>query len=215
MNKAFLELKDICYKVGFKNILSNISFSLKKGEILTIIGPSGSGKTSILKAVAGLIKPSSGTIIFKKNILSSNKVLIPTGERKIGLMFQEDVLFPHYNVYENIEFGILDKDNKTRKKIVLKLLEVFKLKDVSKLYPDKLSGGEKQRVALARILITKPKILLMDEPFSSLDYHLGKQISEFTIKLLKENQISVIFVTHDVKSAFRVSDKMLIIKMVK
>ena len=127
-------------------------------------------------------------------------------------MFQEDVLFPHYNVYENIEFGIINKDNKTRKKIVLKLLEVFKLKDVSKLYPDKLSGGEKQRVALARILITKPKILLMDEPFSSLDYNLGKEISDFTIKLLKENKISVIFVTHDIKSAFRVSDKMLIVK---
>ena len=105
--------------------MCNISFSLKRGEIITIVGPSGSGKTSVLKAVAGLIKPSSGSIIFKKNILSSNKVLIPTGERKIGLMFQEDVLFPHYNVYENIEFGILDKDNKTRKKIVSKLLEVF------------------------------------------------------------------------------------------
>ena len=94
--------------------------------------------------------------IFKKNILSSNKVLIPTGERKIGLMFQEDVLFPHYNVYENIEFGILDKIIKLEKNS-LKLLDVFKLKDVSELYPDKLSGGEKQRVALARILITKPK----------------------------------------------------------
>ena len=99
MNKSFLELKDVCYKVGLKNILSNITFSLKKGEILTIIGPSGSGKTSILKAIAGLIKPSNGSIVFLKNIISSNTVLVPTGERKIGLMFQEDVLFPHYNVY--------------------------------------------------------------------------------------------------------------------
>ena len=127
-------------------------------------------------------------------------------------MFQEDVLFPHYTVYENIEFGILNKEKNNRKKIVSKLLSVFKLNDVADLYPDKLSGGEKQRVALARILITRPKILLMDEPFSSLDYNLGKEISEFTIKLLKENKISVIFVTHDIKSAFRVSDKMLIIK---
>ncbi len=212
MNRNFLELKDICYKVGQKSILANITFSLKKGEILTIVGPSGSGKSSILKALAGLIKPSSGSIIFLNKVLSSKNVLIPTGERKIGLMFQEDVLFPHYSVYENIEFGILDKDKRTRKKIVLKLLSVFKLGNVAELYPDKLSGGEKQRVALARILITKPKILLMDEPFSNLDFNLGKEISEFTIKLLKENQISVIFVTHDIKSAFRVSDKMLIIK---
>ncbi len=212
MNKDFLELKDVSYKVGLKNILSKITFSLQKGEILTIVGPSGSGKTSILKAIAGLIKPSNGSITFLKNVLSSNNVLIPTGERKIGLMFQEDVLFPHYTVNENIEFGILNKDKNKRKKIVSKLLDVFKLNDVAELYPDKLSGGEKQRVALARILITKPKVLLMDEPFSSLDYHLGKEISEFTIKLLKDNQISVIFVTHDIKSAFRVSDKMLIIK---
>ncbi|MBV68680.1 MAG: hypothetical protein CMJ08_02640 [Pelagibacterales bacterium] len=212
MNKDFLELKDVSYQVGLKNILSNITFSLKKGEILTIVGPSGSGKSSILKIIAGLIKPSNGSITFLKNLLSSNKVLIPTGERKIGLMFQEDVLFPHYTVYENIEFGILNKEKNNRKKIVSKLLSVFKLNDVADLYPDKLSGGEKQRVALARILITRPKILLMDEPFSSLDYNLGKEISEFTIKLLKENKISVIFVTHDIKSAFRVSDKMLIIK---
>ena len=127
-------------------------------------------------------------------------------------MFQEDVLFPHYNVYENIEFGILNKNKKLEVKKYLKLLDVFKLKNVSELYPDKLSGGEKQRVAFARILITKPKILLMDEPFSSLDYNLGKEISEFTIKLLKQNKISVIFVTHDIKSAFRVSDKIIIIK---
>ena len=126
-------------------------------------------------------------------------------------MFQEDVLFPHYTVYENIEFGILNQNKKLEEKI-LKLLDVFRLQNVAELYPDKLSGGEKQRVALARILITKPKILLMDEPFSSLDNNLGKEISEFTIKLLKKNKLSVIFVTHDVKAAFRVSDKIIKIK---
>ena len=103
------------------------------------------------------------------------------------------------------------KIQKLERKKILKLLDVFKLQNLAELYPDKLSGGEKQRVALARILITKPKILLMDEPFSSLDNNLGKEISEFTIKLLK-NKISVIFVTHDVKAAFRVSDKIIIIK---
>jgi len=126
-------------------------------------------------------------------------------------MFQEDVLFPHYNVYKNIEFGIQNKSSNYRKKLMFKLLQEFKLKHVAELYPDKLSGGEKQRVALARILITKPKILLMDEPFSSLDYNLGKEIAEFTIKLLRQNKISVVFVTHDIKSALRVSDKIILI----
>ena len=112
MNKEFLEVKNVTYKVGFKTILSNISFSLGKGQILTIIGPSGSGKTSILKAIAGLIKPNIGNISFLKNILTSAEIFVPTGKRKIGLMFQEDVLFPHYTVYENIEFGILNPNVK-------------------------------------------------------------------------------------------------------
>ena len=211
MKDNFLKLKNINYQVGIKKILDNISFSIKKGDIFSIIGPSGSGKTTILKTIAGLIKPSSGKITFLDEILSSEKILVPTGKRKIGLMFQEDVIFPHYNVYKNIEFGIHNADQSYKDKVMLKLLDEFKLKHVAELYPGKLSGGEKQRVALARILITKPKVLLMDEPFSSLDYNLSKEIAEFTIKLLKDHKISVIFVTHDIKAALRVSDRILLI----
>ncbi len=211
MKNRFLKLENINYQVGSKKILENISFILKKGEILSIIGPSGSGKSTILKVIAGLIKPTLGKVVLSNEILTSNNILVPTGKRNIGLMFQEDVLFPHYNVYKNIEFGIQDIPKQTRQKLMIKLLNEFKLTNLAKLYPEKLSGGEKQRVALARILITKPKILLMDEPFSSLDYNLSKEISEFTIRLLRENKISVILVTHDIKAALRVSDKILLI----
>ena len=181
MKESFLEINNLSYQVGRKLILENISFSLRKGEILTIIGPSGSGKSTILKAIAGLLEPTSGKIKFLHQLLSSKTTLVPTGKRKIGLMFQEDVLFPHYNVYKNIEFGIQNKNKSYKNKVMAKLLKEFKLNHVAELYPEKLSGGEKQRVALARILITKPKILLMDEPFSSLDSNLGKEIAEFTI----------------------------------
>lgn len=211
MKKDFLQLKNVSYKIGSKKIIDNVSFFLKKGEILSIIGPSGSGKSTILKSIAGLIRPTTGKIILLNEILSSKDVLVPTGKRNIGLMFQEDVLFPHYNVYKNIEFGIQNEDENYKEKVMSKLLYEFKLKHLEKLYPEKLSGGEKQRVALARILVTKPKILLMDEPFSSLDNNLSKEISEFTINLLKDNKISVIFVTHDIKTALRVSDKILLI----
>jgi len=211
MKENYLELKEISYEIGSKKILDDISFFLKKGEILSVIGPSGSGKSTILKSIAGLVRPTKGTIILSNETLSSKRVLVPTGKRSIGLMFQEDVLFPHYNVYKNIEFGIQNKDENYKKDVMQRLLNEFKLKHLAELYPDKLSGGEKQRAALARILITKPKILLMDEPFSSLDKNLSREISEFTINLLKENKTSVIFVTHDIKSALKVSDKILLI----
>ena len=211
MKNRFLKIENVNYQVGSKKILKNISFILKKGEILSIIGPSGSGKSTILKVIAGLIKPTVGKVVLSNEILTSNNIFVPTGKRNIGLMFQEDVLFPHYSVYKNIEFGIQDIPKQTRQKLMINLLNEFKLTNLAKLYPEKLSGGEKQRVALARILITKPKILLMDEPFSSLDYNLSKEISEFTIRLLRENKISVILVTHDIKSALRVSDKILLI----
>ena len=157
MKKDFLQLKNVNYKIGSKKIIDNVSFFLKKGEILSIIGPSGSGKSTILKSIAGLIRPTTGKIILLNEILSSKDVLVPTGKRNIGLMFQEDVLFPHYNVYKNIEFGIQNEDENYKVKIMSKLLNEFKLKHLEKLYPEKLSGGEKQRVALARILVTKPK----------------------------------------------------------
>ncbi len=211
MKEKFLEVKNIGYKIGEKNIINDISFSLQKGEVLSILGPSGSGKSTILRTIAGLIKPSTGSIKLINNILSSDNAFISTGKREIGLMFQEDVLFPHYTVYQNIEFGIKSKNKQVKKETVKNILKTFKLSQIGDLYPEKISGGEKQRVALARILITKPKVLLMDEPFSSLDFNLRKEISNYTIKLLKNSNISVIFVTHDVKSAFKVSDRMLIV----
>ena len=100
MKNRFLKLENVNYQVGSKKILENISFILKKGEILSIIGPSGSGKSTILKVIAGLIKPTAGKVVLSNEILTSNNILVPTGKRNIGLMFQEDVLFPHYNVYK-------------------------------------------------------------------------------------------------------------------
>ena len=205
-----LKVKNLNFKSRNKNIISNINFSLNKGEVLSILGPSGSGKSTILKLLAGLFKPHDGTIHLLNNLISSNNTLAPTGERNIGLMFQEEVLFPHLTVYKNIAFGIEkleDKDN-----LINKYLKNFGLVELRNNYPDSLSGGEKQRVSLARILITKPKILLMDEPFSSLDKNLRTDICDYTIKILREKKISVIFVTHDVNEAFRISNRILILK---
>ncbi len=193
-------------------LVSNISFDLKKGEVLSIVGPSGAGKSTILRLLAGFLKPSEGKIVLSKKTISNNKYLIPTGDRDIGLMFQEEVLFPHLTVFKNIGFGLNKLKVKNKNKLIETYLEKFELSHRKNYYPENLSGGEKQRVSLARILITNPKILLMDEPFSSLDNKLRWSICNYTMSVLKEKKMSVIFVTHDVKEALRVSDRVMVIK---
>ena len=118
--EKFLQVSKLNYEVGDKKILNDINFSLKKGQILSLVGPSGSGKTTILKAIAGLIQPTQGNISLLNSIISSEKILVPTGKRRIGLMFQEDVLFPHYTVYKNIEFGLHNKEKKAKENIISK-----------------------------------------------------------------------------------------------
>ena len=208
----FLNIKDLKFNVKNKKILENINFHLEKGEILSIIGPSGAGKSSILKLLAGLSQPTYGNITLSNKIISSQNILLPTGDRNIGLMFQEEVLFPHLSVYKNIAFGIEHLKISNKENLIKKYLRKFGLLNLQKSFPEELSSGEKQRVSLARILITKPKVLLMDEPFSNLDKNLRIELCDYTIKILKEKNISVIFVTHDINEALRVSDRIIVLK---
>ena len=207
-----LNVEDISLKLGDKLILNKLNFSLKDKQVLSILGQSGSGKSTILRIVAGLLKPSEGLVKYKEKIISTKTNCVPTGERNIGLMFQEDVLFPNLTVFENVAFGVRSLIKKNKNTLVNNYLREFGIYDKKNRYPSSLSGGEKQRVALARVLITKPNILLMDEPFSNLDNNLRKEICDYTISTLKKNKISVIFVTHDIEEALRVSDKIIIIK---
>ena len=209
---SIINLENIYLNLNDLNILNNISFSLNKKEVVSIVGPSGSGKSSILRIIAGLLKPSKGYVYFYRQLISSNKNMIPTGERKIALMFQEDVLFPHLSVFKNIAFGIDDKSSIEKEQLVSHYLKEFNLLDKKNNFPNSLSGGEKQRVALARVLITEPKVLLMDEPFSNLDSNLRKEICNYTIEKLKNNNIPVIFVTHDIEEAMSISNKIIVMK---
>ena len=207
-----LETEKLSLTFKKKIILRNINFILKKGEIISIIGPSGAGKSSLLRVIAGLTYPSQGKIKMNNELISSSKEIIPTGKRNIGMMFQEEVLFPHLSVYQNIGFGLSNKKVDDKKKLILNYIRNFGLSGKENIYPSNLSGGEKQRVSLARILITNPKILLMDEPYSNLDFGLRNEISDFTIKILKKKNMSVIIVTHDIKEALRISDKIIVMK---
>ncbi|MAH89285.1 MAG: hypothetical protein CMJ06_04505 [Pelagibacterales bacterium] len=209
---GIINLKNISLNLNDLNILKNITFSLNKKEIVSLVGPSGSGKSSILRIIAGLLKPTEGYVFYYRQLLSSNKNMIPTGQRKIALMFQEDVLFPHLSVFKNISFGIENKSSYEKDELVLHYLKEFNLLEKKNNFPNSLSGGEKQRVALARVLITEPKALLMDEPFSNLDINLRKDVCNYTIETLKKNNIPVIFVTHDIEEAMSISDKIIVIK---
>ena len=162
---SIINLEKVSLTLDKVNIIQDITFSLNKKEVISIVGPSGAGKSTILRIIAGLTKPTAGYVYFFKKLISSNKNIVPTGQRNIALMFQEDVLFPHLTVYKNIAFGLERAPHKEKEKQVLHYLKEFSLLEKKNNFPNSLSGGEKQRVALARVLITKPKVLLMDEPF--------------------------------------------------
>lgn len=195
-----LQLKQITYSLPEKkNILSNVSFSVSKGEFISILGPSGSGKTTLLKIICGLTRETSGTVLLDSVVISSKNNFIPTHKRNIGLVIQDKALFPHLTIKKNIQFGITS--NKNKDIITTELMSIFKITDHSKKYPYELSGGEQQRVALARALAPKPEILLLDEPFNGLDIVLKKEILSELKTILKKTNTTTIMVTHDLEDA--------------
>lgn len=205
---SFLKVSDIQVKVE-NFLLKNISFELEKGQILAILGPSGAGKTLLLETIAGFYVPDSGQIYLDGQDIST----LPVEKREIGFMFQDFALFPHWTVKENVLSPI--KFAKKYKKTNLDPEEIIKMLHIESLldrYPSNLSGGEKQRVALARSLITNPKMFLFDEPMSALDAHTRENLREELLQILKKLSLSAIYVTHDHVEAFTLGDFVGIIK---
>lgn len=182
----------------------DIKFNIDK-EVLAIQGASGSGKTTILNIIAGLLKADRSEIANGDVILESSnkKIYLPSRKRNVGYMFQNYGLFPHLNVEKNIKFAM--KDNE----LYDILLDVLNLTDLLKRYPSDISGGEKQRVALLRTLVTKPKVLLMDEPFSALDTELKEKLYPSFRELIKSLDIPVVIITHDNDEAIILADKII------
>ena len=191
-----------------EEIFSNINFSLNEGEILGILGPSGTGKSSLLRLITGLEKPSKGEIYYYgKEISGKNNFILPS-KRGIGLVLQEKVLFPHLNALENVKFGIKGSKKEKEEK-ALSFLRLLKAEKFSKSFPNSLSGGEQQRVAIARTLAPEPKLVLLDEPFSSLDKDLRAELREETKELFRKTNTSCIIVTHDFEDVEALCDKVI------
>ena len=189
-------------------LIRQLNFSVNKGEIISFIGESGSGKTTFLKCLAGLEEINSGIINLNGKVLNDENTFVQPHLRKIGFVFQDYPLFPHINVIENIALNL---DNKFHNKIDY-FIELTGLKDLKSRYPHELSGGEQQRVSLARALVREPDLLLLDEPFSNLDANIKSLIQDDIHRIIKETQTTTILVTHDIRDTFNISDKILIFK---
>jgi iron(III) transport system ATP-binding protein len=183
-----------------------VDLGLAAGEIGVLIGPSGCGKTTLLRAVAGLERVSSGSITIAGQVVSSLGVHVPPEDRRIGMVFQDYALFPHLDVAKNVGFGLRHLDPAQRKARVLEVLKLVGLAGQQHRYPHELSGGQQQRVALARALAPKPTLLLLDEPFSNLDVELRERLSHEVRAILKAEGTTALFVTHDQLEAFAIGD---------
>ena len=209
MNKNFLEIKNVDFKIGGKTKVRNVSFSIEnEGDIICLLGPSGIGKTTILRTIAGLERISSGSIKLNGKVLSSEKINIEPENRDISLAFQENSLFPHYTVEENILLGA--ERNKDKNNKLISFGEIVELLDIPKIlnkYPHQISAGEAQRASLARSLITQPNLLLLDEPLSNVDQSFKEEIQVRLKRILKQLKITTIIVTHDSYEAFYLGSK--------
>ena len=188
-------------------VLDDLSLTLDPFEILSLVGPSGCGKSTLLKLIAGLERPTSGSIRLDNEYLTGPRRFLPPEKRNIGLVSQAGDLFPHMTVEKNIAYGLHKWRRASRKDRIIELLETIELSTLAKRYPSELSGGEAQRVALARALAPRPKILLLDEPFSNLDDGLRNRLRDFTFDLLRKSKTSALFVSHHQDDAHVVGDR--------
>lgn len=187
--------------------LDKMNFSVASEEFVSIVGPSGCGKTTLLSIVAGLLKPSSGSVVLDGEQIS-NKI-----NTRVGYMFQRDNLFDWLNVYQNVCLGLNIKHKRTEENLqrVKDLIEKYGLKGTEKMYPSQLSGGMRQRVALIRTLATNPEILLLDEPFSAVDFQTRLLVQDDIHQIIKSERKTAILVTHDISEAVSMSDRVLIL----
>ncbi len=214
--KAFrptvLELRRVSCAYGSgRPAVADLSFTVHEGEIVCLLGPSGCGKTTTLRAVAGFEPLSSGEILLAGRIVSAADRLLPTEERRVGMVFQDYALFPHLTVAANVAFGLRDLPDTEQAARVEDLLTLTGLAAFRDRYPHELSGGQQQRVALARALAPKPVVLLLDEPFSNLDPDMTARMREELHLLLHRTNTTAILVTHDHEEAFAMADRIAVL----
>lgn len=208
MSDAVLRFENVTRRRGSRAVVDDMSFTIGTCETLCLLGPSGCGKTTCLRLAAGIDRPDSGRIYIDGVCVSDSRFQTPPESRGIGFLFQDYALFPHLTIAANIGFGV--RSGISRKSIVDEMLERVDLVGRADDYPQMLSGGEQQRAALARTLAARPKIVLMDEPFASLDPQLRDEMRDFVKSLLSEAETSALIVTHDPNDAMRIATRIAV-----
>lgn len=200
------------YRRSGEAAVKGVSFDVNEGKILALVGESGSGKTTLLRILAGLERMDVGEILLDGKRIAEADGGMPPEKRGIGLVFQHHALFPHLTVEKNVLFGVRKRPTLERQRIFAELMELVGLEGFGKRFPHELSGGERQRVALARALAPNPRLLLMDEPFSSLDARLRHSVRDETRAILKKRGTTAVFVTHDTGDALAVADGIVVLR---
>ena len=207
-----IEVRNLNKRFGKTVVCDNLNLDIPSGELVALLGPSGSGKTSLLRIIAGLEVPDSGTVLFH----GEDTTYTDVRERQVGFVFQHYALFAHMTIFENVAFGLRVRPKATRpseaqiRSKVTDLLKLVQLDWIADRYPHQLSGGQRQRIALARALAVEPKVLLLDEPFGALDAKVRKELRRWLRRLHDEVHVTSVFVTHDQEEAMEVADRIVV-----
>jgi iron(III) transport system ATP-binding protein len=211
MSNDKLNLQSVKIALDSKVILDDVNLKIDTGEIVSLMGSSASGKTSLIRSIAGFHNISSGVIQIDGHIVDDSIRRSDVAMRNVGVIFQDLALFPHLTVRENICFGLNNIDSTQQQKRAKKLEDLLSIENITNRYPNQISGGQQQRVAIARAIAPKPNLLLLDEPFSALDYELKDNLMSDIMKLIKSENITAILITHSAEEAFKMSDKIAFI----
>jgi len=197
---------------GDTRAVAGVTLELAEGEIAAVLGPSGCGKTTLLRLIAGFEAPDAGEIEVGGDVVAGRGAPVPPEKRRIGMVFQDYALFPHLKVDANVGFGLSRLSSSERRVLTARALELVGLAHKAGSYPHELSGGERQRVALARALAPKPEVVLLDEPFSSLDATLRADLRRDVEKILREAKATALLVTHDQEEALSLADRVAVMR---